>query len=168
ERPHGGARADRVSTETAGVVTLDVGELLAESGVSSLHRLSSIGTIAETLRRYVGSLNGSGLLDVAAAQAAALRELKVHRVREGRLLVLAAFAERKAAASPTTLAVVPPDPDALLAEGRPVLDAPDILELIAEYVVAQGYAGDTRAPRLVYFALTSRLLERLAILFLSG
>ena len=149
-------------------MTLDVGALLAESGVSALDKFSSIGTIGTALRRYAGSLNGAGLLDVASAKAAALRELKAHRVREGRDLVLAAFAERKAVEPTPVPAIVPPAPEALLAAGRTVLDAPDILALVARYVETHGYAGDTRAPRLVYLALTSRLLERPVNLFLSG
>ncbi|MCH8993427.1 MAG: DUF3854 domain-containing protein [Chloroflexi bacterium] len=43
---------------------------------------------------------------------------------------------------------------------RPLLEAPDLLERIEGAIRAGGYAGDRRPPMLVYFALTSRVLER--------
>ena len=43
---------------------------------------------------------------------------------------------------------------------RPLLEAPDLLERIEGTIRARGYAGDLTPPMLVYFALTSRVLER--------
>lgn len=61
-----------------------------------------------------------------------------------------------------------PSLDALRAEAARVLESPDVLALVDAYVRATGFAGDTHAPRLVYLALTSRLLERPTNLFLAG
>src|SRR5207247_8222668 len=66
---------------------------------------------------YMESLNGTRGLDLEAARVTALRELKVHRVRDGRALVLAAFAERSmtdarppAAQQGQAVAFADPDP----------------------------------------------------------
>jgi putative DNA primase/helicase len=77
-------------------MTADLVQLLADSGVSSLDGFSSVATVTESLRTYVAELNGAGALDAAAARAAALRELKAHKVRDGYALVVAAFQERGA------------------------------------------------------------------------
>jgi hypothetical protein len=50
--------------------------------------------------------------------------------------------------------------DVALAAGREVLEHPNILGLVDDYLVASGYAGDTKAPRTVYVSLTSRCLRR--------
>jgi hypothetical protein len=47
-----------------------------------------------------------------------------------------------------------------LALARSLLDAPKLLDVVADAIRAGGYAGDLTAPLLVYVALTSRLLER--------
>ena len=77
-------------------MTLNFEQLLQESGVTALDKWATVSVTAEALRRYVGSLNGSGLLDVGAAHVAAVREMKAHGVRDAHRLASAAFAERKA------------------------------------------------------------------------
>ncbi len=75
-------------------MTLDLERLLAESGVSTLDKWSSVSATSEALRRYFAALNGAGKLDSEAARAAAVREMKAHKVRDGHRLASAAFAER--------------------------------------------------------------------------
>src|SRR5256885_11670062 len=70
--------------------------LLAQSGVSALTKLSSIGTVTGALKRYVALLDGTRGIDLEAARVTACREVKAHHVSDGRALVLAAFAERAA------------------------------------------------------------------------
>lgn len=50
--------------------------------------------------------------------------------------------------------------DAALALGRELLEDPNILLRVEQYLIASGYAGDTKAPVTVYVALTSRCLRR--------
>jgi hypothetical protein len=50
--------------------------------------------------------------------------------------------------------------EAALAAGRDVLEHQNILSLVDGYLLASGYAGDTKAPLTVYVALASRCLGR--------
>jgi len=67
--------------------------LLQETGVSALTKYSSVTTVAAALKQYVAKLNGTRGLDLETARVMAYRELKAHKVQDGRGLVLAAFAE---------------------------------------------------------------------------
>lgn len=50
--------------------------------------------------------------------------------------------------------------EAALAEGRDLLEDPDLFDRIKGYIRASGYAGDPTPPVIVYMALTSRVLPR--------
>src|SRR5258705_2524337 len=110
---------------------------LTASGVSAVTGFSSVATVPAALRAYVASLNGAGPLDLAAAKAAALKDLKAHQVRDGRALVNAAFAERDASRSsePTQGVVTMRDPDP--APERQ--DGAALLSALAEWITAYVY-----------------------------
>lgn len=60
-----------------------------------------------------------------------------------------------------------PSPEAL-AEAKRMLKSPDLLERAGATIKALGYAGETTIPRLVYLAITSRILDRPLNLVLTG
>ena len=62
--------------------------LLQETGVSALTKYSSVTTVAAALKQYVAKLNGTRGLDLETARVMAYRELKAHKVQDGRGLVL--------------------------------------------------------------------------------
>lgn len=118
--------------------------LLTESGVSSLNAFSSMATVTAVLRQYVALLAEVRGLDVAAAKAMALREVKAHQVRNGRELVLAAFAERDAA-KPTesgqgVVTMRDPDPAADVQDGARLLT--ELAEWITGYLYLPRHAVD--------------------------
>jgi hypothetical protein len=108
---------------------------LTASGLSGLDGYSSVAAVTAAVRAYVDRLNGAGPLDEAAAKAAALRECKAHEVRNGRELVLAAFAERRA----TVSRAVPPHGTVTLGDPDPALEPQDgaaLLDDLATWLAA--------------------------------
>src|SRR2546422_4343144 len=107
---------------------------LKESGVSALDASSSVVAVTQALRSYTQHLNGTRGLNLEATRVMALRELKAHKVRDGRALVLAAFAELAArnmaagAEQPTE-----PEPWPEPVEGGVVLD--ELVSLFTGYMV---------------------------------
>lgn len=62
--------------------------------------------------------------------------------------------------TPTSTPDAPPDSAALLTAAGPLPTASDLLDQTANTVAALGVAGEQRTTKLLYLALTSRLLER--------
>ena len=64
--------------------------------------------------------------------------------------------------------VVDPPPDPATLQPPPLASAWDILELVAKELAAAGVAGESRAVKVLYLALTSRLLERPCSIVVKG
>jgi hypothetical protein len=131
-------------------VPFDPLPLLDKSGVSALDAFSSVDATTEALRRYVGSINGEGPLNTEKAKVIALKQVKVHKVQEGRALVLAAFREREAHQADTaTITVKEPEPWETPVEGAEWLER--VRALYVEYLALPDGAADY----LAVFALVS-------------
>ena len=122
--------------------------------------------VEEALRALSGMLDGADGLRRATVRAAVIAELEAAGVRGAARLADAAL---EAAAGPTAPRdpddappVVPgsEDPEALLAAGREILDAPDQLALVRAAARRMGYAGDTAPVELIWLVVSSRLLPR--------
>jgi hypothetical protein len=127
----------------------------------------NVSQVADCLRTLVVALDGTKPLDVQTVRTTTIQLLMEHQVPDARRLVAAAFAERVGhtdtpAPAPAIAA------DALRTQGASVLEAPNILELVGAAAAASGYAGDVRAPKVIYLALTSRILERPVNLAITG
>jgi len=128
-----------------GGVSFDPLPLLEESRVSALDSSSSVATITAALKTYVGMLNGTRGLDLEAARVMAFRECKAHGVRDGRALIVAAFAEiatkigkPNAAAASSPASDVEPWPEPV--DGADLLKA--IVALERDYLVLPAGAPD--------------------------
>lgn len=144
-------------------------ELLHAVGFDAVTAETGLPMIEKLLRDLNEQLPDVDVLRRQTVISMVTERLKDLGIVDARRLV------RLALAAPTNGAMPPPppaplesEPGALLEAGRPVLDAPDVLALVSDYVRAAGYAGDTAPPRVIYLALTSRLLERPTNLLLSG
>ncbi len=120
---------------------------------------------AEAARRLVVLaliLTNATPLQIALAQTLAIQLLEFLAVPGAKALVKAAFRQCAAdeESSDPTPTTPPPDPDALLTEGRTILDAPDQLALVRAQLQRDGYAGETAPVELLYVEFGSRLLER--------
>src|SRR6266568_326911 len=103
---------------------------------------------AEAARRLVVLaliLTNATPLQIALAQTLAIQLLEFLAVPGAKALVKAAFRQCAAdeESSDPTPTTPPPDPDALLTEGRTILDAPDQLALVRAQLQRDGYAGET-------------------------
>lgn len=137
--------------------------LMDAAGLRTIDPETPVPIIAECLAKVAAGLNGLAL-ERRAARDTVIDLLRTAGLRSPAGLVDAAWADAAGAGIDTPA----PDLNALRTAAAPVLEAPTVLALVDEYVRAAGFAGDTRAPKLVYLAITSRLLERPVNLFLSG
>ena len=145
-----------------------IAKLLREAGLIELPLDPGPDEIELALRKLVCLVDGADPLRREGIRRATIVFLTQRQVKGADRLVGAAFKLPEEHEDEPQSAPAQPTAEELLAAGRSVIDAPDVLALVEEYVRAAGYAGDTSAAKIIFLAITSRLLARPVNLFLSG
>jgi hypothetical protein len=143
--------------------------LLQRAGLFALPKDPGADEVELALRTLSALVDGADPLRVMSVRRAAVVLLNDRGVKYADRLVGAALKLAEDDRLETSAPTGPNVPaEELFTTARAILEAPDVLPLVAKYVQGAGYAGETEAPQLVYLAITSRLLERPVNVFLQG
>jgi len=144
-------------------------DVLRELGFDTITANTGLPAIEVLLRRLADHLEceGADALRRETVIVMVTEQFKALGIAGAGRLVRVALALRTNGTAPPPPPPAP-SPGALLEAAQPLLDADQVLEPVGRYLIAQGYAGDLKPPKVAYLALTSRVLDRPVNLRVTG